>query len=71
VIKPFITSNTPSQKILFENFGITFHYAQILEDNLKLIFAMAELQGFVAIDRKKDLRIKNRDEFLVEACMGN
>ena len=71
VIPPFITSNPLDARVLFENFGVTFYYAQLLEDNLKLILAIGELQGVVAFDRKKDLRIKNSDDDLIEACMGS
>lgn len=70
MITPFITSNPADARVLFENFGLTFYYAQLVEDNLKLILAMAELQGIVVFDRKKDLRIKSSDYDLIEACMG-
>ncbi len=70
VIKPFVSPTPPNQKVLFENFGVTFCYAQMLENELKLLLTMAELQGIISIDRKKDLRIKNTDEFLADACMG-
>ncbi len=70
-MNPFITSNSTDTRILFENFGLTFYYAQLLEDNLKLILGMAELQGIVVFDRKKDLRIKNTDDDLIDACMGS
>ena len=56
--------------MLFENFGLTFYYAQLLEEDLKLIVAAGELLGKVAFDRKKHLRIKHSDEGLIEACMG-
>ncbi len=69
-ITPFISSNPPDARVLFENFGLTFYYAQLLEDDLKLILAAAELLGVATFDRKKHLRIKNSDDDLIEACMG-
>jgi hypothetical protein len=71
LITSFITANPPDARVLFENFGITFYYAQLLEDNLKLILAIGELQGIVTFDRKKDLRIKNSDDDLIDACLGS
>lgn len=70
MLEPFTTSNPPDARVLFENFGLTFYYAQLVEDNLKLILAMGEAQGIVVIDRKKDLRIKGSDSDLIGACMG-
>jgi hypothetical protein len=70
VIAPFISSNPPDARVLFENFGITFYYAQLLEDNLKLILLMGELQGILTFDREKDLRVSSSDEGLLDACMG-
>ena len=70
MLGPFITSNPPDARVLFENFGITFYYAQLVEDNLKLILAMGEIQGIVVFDRKKDLGIKDSDGDLIGACMG-
>lgn len=69
-IAPFISSNPPDARVLFENFGLTFYYAQLLEDDLKLILAAGELLGFVTFDRKKHLRIKKADDGLIDACMG-
>lgn len=69
-IAPFITSNPPDARVLFENFGLTFYYAQLLEDDLKLILAAGGFIGKVAFDRKKHLRIKSSDDGLIEACMG-
>ncbi len=71
MISPFITSNPADARVLLENFGIAFYYAQLLEDNLKLILLMAELQRIVAFDRRKDLRIKDSDDGLIQACMGH
>jgi hypothetical protein len=70
MITPFLTSNPVDARVLFENFGVTFYYAQLVEDNLKLILAMAEFQGIVVFDRKNELRIKNSDYDLIQACMG-
>ena len=69
-IAPFISSNPTDARVLFENFGLTFYYAQLLEDDLKLILAVAEALGIAAFDRKKDLRIKSSDAGLVDACLG-
>ena len=69
-IAPFISSNPADARVLFENFGLTFYYAQLLEDDLKLILAAGELRGIAAFDRKKDLRIKSSDAGLVDACLG-
>jgi hypothetical protein len=70
MLGPFITSNPPDARVLFENFGLTFYYAQLVEDNLKLILAMGEIQGIVTFDRRKDLHIKDSDSDLIGACMG-
>jgi hypothetical protein len=70
MLDPFITSNPSDARVLFENFGIAFYYAQLVEDNLKLILAMGETQCIVTFDRKKDLRIKDSDDDLIGACMG-
>jgi hypothetical protein len=70
VIKPFITSNSPDTRVLFENFGFAFYYAQLLEDDLKLILSAGELLGLITFDRKKHLKIKNTDDDLLGACMG-
>jgi hypothetical protein len=69
-VSPFITSNTEDTRVLFENFGLTFYYAQLLEDDLKLILCAGEVLGLVSFDRKKDLKIKAEDEDLLSACMG-
>ena len=68
--KPFITSNPPDARILFENFGLTFYYAQLLEDDLKLILVAGEMLGLFSFDRQKRLKIKNTDDDLIGACMG-
>jgi hypothetical protein len=70
MIKPFISSNSPDTRVLFENFGVTFYYAQLLEDNLKLILTIGELQGILRFDREKDLRTQKSDHDLIKACMG-
>ncbi len=70
MLKPFVTSNPPDARVLFENFGIAFYYAQLVEDNLKLILVMGEIQGIFVFDRKKDLQIKDCDADLIKACMG-
>jgi hypothetical protein len=67
----FTTSNPSDARVLFENFGVTFYYAQLLEDNLKLILVAAERLGVVTFDRKKHLKIKPTDEDLIAACMGS
>src|SRR5258708_448823 len=69
-IKPFITSNPGDARILFENFGVTFYYAQLLEADLKLILVAAEALKIVKFDRKKHLRVEHTDFDLVNACMG-
>jgi hypothetical protein len=69
-VKPFITSNSDDLRVLFENFGLTFYYAQLLEDELKLILLAGELLGIVSFDRKKHLKIKHEDDDLIGACMG-
>ena len=69
-ISPFISSNPADARVLFENFGLTFYYAQLLEDDLKLILAAGEFLGIVSFDRKRHLRIKKSDDGLIEACMG-
>lgn len=69
-ITPFITSNSADTRVLFEHFGLTFYYAQLLEDELKLILSAGEWLGVLSFDRKKDLKIKAADEDLVSACMG-
>lgn len=70
-VTPFITSNTEDTRVLFENFGLTFYYAQLLEDDLKLILCAGEFLGVVSFDRKKHLKIKADDEDLLSACMGD
>jgi len=69
-LKSFSKNDTSDFRILFENFGITFYYAQMLEDDLKYILCIAELLGMVSFNRKKDLGIKNTDTDLNKACMG-
>jgi hypothetical protein len=69
-ITAFNTSNPPDARILFENFGIAFYHAQLLEDNLKLILVAAEQLGVVRFDRKKHLKIKHTED-LITACMGS
>jgi hypothetical protein len=69
-VTPFITSNSDDTRVLFENFGLTFYYAQLLEDDLKLILCAGEFLGVVSFDRKKQLKIKADDEDLLSACMG-
>jgi hypothetical protein len=69
-MKPFITSNPEDARVLFENFGLAFYYAQLLEDDLKLILIAAEAQGLVHFDRKKDLHVKGDDDGLLQACLG-
>ena len=56
---------------MFENFGITFYHAQLLEDNLKLILVAAERLDVARFDRKKHLKIAYTDEGLIEACTGS
>ena len=70
-ITAFSTSNPPDARVLFENFGVTFYHAQLLEDNLKLILVAAEQLGVAKFDRKKHLKIKHTDEDLLAACMGS
>ena len=69
-MKPFITSSPGDLRVLYENFGVSFHYTQMLEDELKLILVVAEHQGLARFDRKKDLRMKGGDDNLVDACLG-
>ena len=69
-MKRFITSNTPDTQVLFENFGISVYYAQLLEGCLKSILVAAELQGRIKFDRQKDLRLKEPDDDLLKACIG-
>jgi hypothetical protein len=69
-IKPFITSNPEDARILFENFGLTFYYAQLLEADLKLILVAGEALNIVHFSRKRHLQIKNTDLDLINACMG-
>ena len=71
MLQPFAASSPPDARVLFENFGLTFYYAQLVEDNLKLILAIGEIQGIIRFGRKKDLRIKESDEDLISACMGS
>ena len=69
-ITAFAASNPPDARALFENFGVTFYHAQLLEDTLKLILVAAERLGVVTFDRKKHLKIKLTDDDLIAACMG-
>jgi len=69
-MKQFITSNPKDSETLFENFGVTFYFAQLLEDELKLILCSAKMLGHAKFHRKKELRIKNSDDGLLGASMG-
>jgi|APTNR8051073442_1049403.scaffolds.fasta_scaffold44953_1 hypothetical protein len=69
-IKPFLNSDSSDLRILFENFGLTFFYAQLLEDDPKLILVVAERLRVVTFDAKKDFRTKNPGDDLVDVCMG-
>jgi hypothetical protein len=70
-VAPFDSSSPPDLRIIFENFGLTFYYAQLLEDDLKLILGAAEFLGVATFDRKKHLGIKSDDVELLKACLGS
>lgn len=69
-MKRFVTSNSPDTQVLFENFGVTVYFAQILEGCVQSIIVAAELTGRIEFDRKKDLRAKDWDDDLLHVCLN-
>jgi hypothetical protein len=60
---------TSYAQIVYENYGVTMYYAQLIEDKLRVIMAGLEVLGLVHIDREA-YKLKEASDGIIEACIG-